>query len=204
VGIVFRFLGRLTEAREHQERALALYREIGARHSEGYALAALAEDSDAEGDAGAALRLAEESLALRREIGHGDGVAASLLKVGDLRRRRRETDAARSAFEESLRLSREQGRAAEVAQALVRLACLPGGDVKAAEEALTAAGAEADSAGLRFLLWQATGERAHLVAARRLLDESLARVPAEHHAAMLANVRVNREIVAACKAEGIA
>jgi hypothetical protein len=81
----------------------------------------------------------------------------------------------------------------------VHLACLPGGDAKAAAEALAAAGADAESAGLRFLLWQATGERAHLAAAKRLLDESFAKMPPEHHAAMLANVRVNREIAAAAK-----
>ena len=83
------------------------------------------------------------------------------------------------------------------------LACLPGGDARAAEEALAAAGADADSAELRFLLFQATGERAHLAAGKRLLEESLAKVPEEHHAAMLTNVRVNREIVAAAKEQGL-
>ena len=52
------------------------------------------------------------------------------------------------------------------------------------------------------LLWRATGDRTHLVEAKRLLDELLAKNPAEHHATMLANVRVNREIVAAWAAAG--
>jgi hypothetical protein len=53
------------------------------------------------------------------------------------------------------------------------------------------------------MLWKATGDRAHLAEAKRLLDEILAKNPPEHHAAMLRNVRVNREIVEACRAEGI-
>ena len=55
----------------------------------------------------------------------------------------------------------------------------------------------------RLLLWKATQDRAHLAEAKRLLDEALAKVPAEHHASMLANVRVNREIAAAAKAQGL-
>ena len=55
------------------------------------------------------------------------------------------------------------------------------------------------SAELRWLLFRATGDPAHLAAAKRLLDEALAKVPVEHHAAMLANLRVNREIERARK-----
>lgn len=90
-----------------------------------------------------------------------------------------------------------------MAAALVQLACLPGGDARSAEESLAAAEAEADTPEMRHLLWQATGARAHLVAAKRKLDEALAKVPPKHHAAMLANVRVNREIAAAAKELGI-
>ena len=42
---------------------------------------------------------------------------------------------------------------------------------------------------------------AYLREARRLLDELLSKNPKEHHESMLTNVRVNREIVAACRAE---
>jgi hypothetical protein len=55
----------------------------------------------------------------------------------------------------------------------------------------------------RHLLWRATGDRTHLVAAKRLLDESVANVDAETRASMLANLRVNREIAAAAKAAGL-
>ena len=53
----------------------------------------------------------------------------------------------------------------------------------------------------RFLLWKATGDRAHLEEAKRLLDESLANVPEEYHEAMLTNLRGNREIMAAWNGE---
>ena len=55
---------------------------------------------------------------------------------------------------------------------------------------------------MRWLLYQATGDRAHLEAAKRLLDEALARVPAEYHESMCRNRRVNREILEAWEAQG--
>jgi hypothetical protein len=56
---------------------------------------------------------------------------------------------------------------------------------------------------VRNLLWQATRDRAHLVEAKRLLDDLVAHAPPEDRESMLANVRTNREIVEACKAEGL-
>ncbi len=185
------------------EQALGLAKEIDARRAEGYALHALGDLADERGDVAEALRLTEESLTLRRRIGDGDGIARSLIEIAELHRRSGDAESARTALEEALRLSREQGRAAQAAHALAILACLPRGDAAAAVAALAAAGTDADTAGVRWLLWEATGDRTHLAAAKRLLDESLAKVPAEHHAAMLANVRANREIAAAAKAAGL-
>ncbi len=73
----------------------------------------------------------------------------------------------------------------------------------AAEAALADAGEISDDPGVRLLLWEATGDRAHLEKAKRLLDESLANVPEEYHEAMLTNLRVNREITAACREQGL-
>ena len=53
----------------------------------------------------------------------------------------------------------------------------------------------------RLLLWKATGDRAHLEVAMRLLDDALWRVPDEHHESMCRNLRVNREILAASSGE---
>ena len=54
---------------------------------------------------------------------------------------------------------------------------------------------------VRSLLFRATGDRAHLDEAKRLLDESLANVPEEYHESMLTNLRLNREIMAAWNGE---
>jgi hypothetical protein len=90
-----------------------------------------------------------------------------------------------------------------VALALALFACLPGGDAGAAVAAtLAEAGEPGDSPYIRWLLFQATGDRAHLAETKRRLDASLAKVPAEHHAAMLTNLRLHREIVAAAAAAG--
>jgi serine/threonine protein kinase/tetratricopeptide (TPR) repeat protein len=197
-------LGAAALARQRLEESLSLCREIGARSQEGFALARLADVSDEEGDLAGALGLAGESLALRRTIGHGHGVAESLVLVADLHQRSGEAETARSELTEALQLLHEHGRADEAALALAMLACLSGGDAREAVAALAEAGADKDSARVRWLLWQATRDRSHLVAAKRLLDELLAKVPAEHHAAMLANVRLHREIVAAARDNGLA
>jgi tetratricopeptide (TPR) repeat protein len=126
--------------------------------------------ADEDGDAAEALRRAEESLALRREIGHDDGVADSLVEIGDLRRRAGDAAGARAALDEALTLARAHGSKPQVALCLALLATLPGGDAKAALAALAEAGEAGDSAKIRFLLWQAAHDRAHLVEAKRLLD----------------------------------
>jgi tetratricopeptide (TPR) repeat protein len=221
LGSVFYSLGRQAEAQSHYERHLALARETGDRRAEGFALTGLALAADERGDSAAARRFAEEALLLRRGIGHGGGVVDSLLQLADLFSRTGEIEAARIALDEALPLARAQGDAAEVAYGLALLAALPGGDSttegltrppggESRSAAALAALAEAgdgigvsEAAQIRLLLWRSTRDRAHLGEAKRILDEALAKVPAAHHEAMLANVRVNREIVAACKDAGL-
>ena len=139
---------------------------------------------------------------MRRGIGHGDGIADSLIELGDLHRRAGDAEAARTALDEAVSLSREQGRPPQIALALAMLACLPDGDAGAAVTALGDAGETGDSPRLRWLLHQATGDRAHLAEAKRLLDESLGKVPVEYHESMLTSLRVNRDIVAAWEEHG--
>ncbi len=195
-------LGDVAAARRVFEEALALCRKIRARYPESFALAGLADVAAEEGDDAAALRLAQEALSLRREIGHAATVADSLIQAAEFLRRTGDPAAARAAAEEALASHRELGNAPNIAHDLALLACLPGGDPAAAARAIADGGADADSPSVRWLLWLATGDRSHLAAARRLLDAALAKVPAEHHVAMLASVRLNREIVAACSAGG--
>ena len=194
-------LGDRTRARTALEASVALCREIGARYPEGYGLLGLGRLADEEGDAALALQLTQESLDVRRSMGHGEGIADTLIELGDLRARAGNEDAARKALDESVALSRDQGRKAQVALAQALLACLPGGDADAALAALGDLDEHGDSPRLRWLLFRATGDRAHLEEAKRLLDESLANVPEEYHESMLTNLRVNREIMAAWKTE---
>jgi hypothetical protein len=56
---------------------------------------------------------------------------------------------------------------------------------------------------VRFLLWQATHDRAHLAEAKRLLDFMVEHAPPDCRESMLANVRLHREIAAAAKAAGL-
>jgi hypothetical protein len=67
----------------------------------------------------------------------------------------------------------------------------------AALEAGEAGAPTGDAMEARFLLWQATRDRAHLVEAKRLLDFLVEHAPPECRETMLANVRLHREIVAA-------
>ena len=195
-------LGDAVLARRDLEASLALCREIGTRYPEGYALLGLGFVADEEGDSATALRRTEESVALRREIAHGDGVAGSLVAIGDLRRRAGDADAARAALDEALALARAQEDKPKAAHCLALLANLPGGDA----QAVVAAAAEAGDLGehalpVRLLLWQATRDRAHLAEAKRLLDFRVEHAPPECRGPMLANVRIHREIVAACRAD---
>jgi tetratricopeptide (TPR) repeat protein len=200
-------LGDAGRAREHLERSLAICRQIGARYPEAYALAGLGSVADEEGDTVTARARFEEALAIRREIGHADGVASSQLVLGNLLRREGDIDGARDALEAVVSSARAQGDQAQLASGLAILALLPGGDARSAEEAFAEAGATLpveDALRIRARLWQATRDRAHLGEAKKLLDFLVENAPEESRGPMLANVRLHREIVAACKAEGIA
>jgi tetratricopeptide (TPR) repeat protein len=199
-------MGQPAQARADLESSLEICREIGTRYPEGYALHCLGSVADETGDAARAFARTEEALALRREIGHADGVAASLSQLGSLRRRAGDAESARTAFEESVSLSRSQGRKAQIALGLAGMATLPAGDARVAEEALEDAGATlaaGDAVQIRFLLWQATRDRAHLAEAKRLLDFLVAHAPSDSRGPMLANFRLHREIAEAAARLGV-
>ena len=147
--------------------------------------------------------LAGEALALRRTIGHTDGVAESLIQLGELRWRAGETGAACEALKEAAGLlCQEQQHSGELARARALLACLPDGDVEAAEAALQEAGEAGNTPQTRYYLWQATGKPEHLAEAKRLLDHLVEHAPEEYRESMLKNVRLNREIMEAWKEHG--
>ncbi len=200
LGELWLVLGDRTRARETLERSGAISREAGSPYSEAYAIQHLGSLADQEGDTVRAVQLMQESLAVRRRAGHGDGIADSLTQIADLRWRAGDIEGARAALEESLAVSRGRRAGAVLAQAM--LACLPGGDVNAAVAVGAAAGQSKHSLRTQWLLWRATGGPVYLVEARRLLDEQLSYAPSRHHEAMLANVPLHRDIVAASEAHG--
>ncbi|MHC4940943.1 MAG: serine/threonine-protein kinase [Planctomycetota bacterium] len=195
-------LGQLERARDALERCLELCSQIGTRYPQGYALRALADVAEAEGDGAAALEHANAALALRRDLGHGDGVADSLIQVGELRMQVGEPDAARPVFREARDLLREQGRVGEVAHVEALLACLPDGDADAACAAFEAAGESGDSLQVRFALWKATGDRTHLEEANRRLGAQVAQAPEEYRESMIARVPLHRAIASAADEGG--
>jgi tetratricopeptide (TPR) repeat protein len=203
LGPIWLQLGDVARAREALSASAALCRETGARWPEGYALHGLAEVADADGDAALALRLHEEALALRRSNGFDGVVADSLLEIGALRRRAGDADGARAALDEAVALVRNQRRPQELALGLALLACLPGGNAATAIAALATAGSGIDSPRVRFLLWEATRDRVHLVEAKRLLDHLVAHAPPAHRESMLANVSLHREIAEAARANAV-
>ncbi|MCG3133352.1 MAG: Serine/threonine-protein kinase PknD [Planctomycetes bacterium] len=198
--------GDLAGARRDFADAVAICREIRHPYPEGYGLAGLAAVADEEGDAEEAVRLASESLALRRRIGHGIGVTDSLLRLARARRRAGDPDGARAAAAEAMALARTQDDSATTAICAALLAAAGAGDADEAEALLVAAGASLDvghSMAARFDLWQASRRREHLAEAKRLLDDWVAHAAPECREAMLANVRLHRDITVACGSAGM-
>jgi len=140
------------------------------------------------------------------EIGHRHLAAATPLALGSLRAGAGDEEGGRESLVAARSLAKDVGIAGVETLARCELALLAGGD---AEDALAAFAEHEERLdaeerrSARFLLWRATGDRTHLEEAKRLLDESLANVPAEYHEAMLTNLRLNREIMAAWRGERI-
>jgi hypothetical protein len=115
-------------------------------------------------------------------------------------------DDARADFDAALALAREISHPGIELIASAHLARLSGAEVPPALEVLRAnegrSGPEI-RASARFLLWQATRDRVHLVEAKRLLDFLVEHAPPECRGPMLRNVRLHREIDAAAKEAGI-
>jgi serine/threonine protein kinase/tetratricopeptide (TPR) repeat protein len=204
-GIFAMYCGRPADSRERLERALALSREIGSRYVEGLALQYLASLSDDAGDVVAAERLLVEALEVRRAIGARGGEADTLCVLGALRARLGRTAEARADLEAALAIAREV-QPGLVPLAAASLACLPGGDVAAALQALAAheSGATvADAMQARLLLWRKTGDRSLLEEANRSLTRVLASARPEEREAMLGGFPLYRDVAEAARANGL-
>jgi hypothetical protein len=128
-------------------------------------------------------------------------VASAHLQLGAIRAETGDVDGARESLTAARDLAVKSGILGIETTARCRLACLPGGDPRDALAALAENGERigaGDHMVVRWLLFRTTGERAHLDEARRLLDEAVAPVDEETRESMLANLRLYREIMAAC------
>lgn len=203
---VLHLLGRLAEAHDQAERSLALSRETGDPADEAVALQhvgnVLRETGDVPGTEAQLVRC----LGICEQIGHRQLAAATHRKLGSLWASVSDVDRARASLTTARDLARALGAPGDETLARCELALLPGGDpsdavaaVAAHEEKLEAA----ERIEARHLLWRATGSRGDLAEAKRLLDASLAPLSEDDRATAQANVRVNREVMAAARAAGL-
>jgi tetratricopeptide (TPR) repeat protein len=197
LGGIFSELGMGEEARARLEASLALTRRHGIRLGEAHALLALADAHALAGADDALLARYEEALAVRREAGAGVDVSAFLLGIGGLLIRRGELERARPYVEQAW--SARSDIQLEFL-AVSHAALLPGADVPHAVERaleLERHATVSNRMTCRFLLWQATGEIAHLIEAYRLLMHLREHAPPEARESILTGVPLHREIVAA-------
>ena len=144
------------------------------------------------------------SLAVCAEIALRDLEAATHLALGSLRAAAKDEEGGRESLVAARSVAADVGIAGVETLARCELALLPGGDAADALAAFTEhderLSAE-ERREARWLLFRATGDRTHLEEAKRLLDESLANVTDEDRERMCRNLRLNREIMAAWRAE---
>lgn len=204
-GPALAMLGDPERARASLIEARAIAVEIRARNLEGAAIRGLGAIAEQIGDSDEAERLYREALDLSRSSADRGGQVLTLVALGALVASRGRADEAR----ELLVGAQEMAGAADVPNekvlAAVRLALLPGGD-KA--RALASFGDEGTRMGHRermeacYLLWQATGDTAHLEAAVRHLGEMRQWAPAQHREAMVRAVPLHRAILEAWRSFG--
>ncbi len=144
-------------------------------------------------------------IALCEEIGARHLAAGTHLALGSLRAAAREAVGGREALAAARDLAAEIGVPGYETLARCELALLPGGDAQDALAAFTENEERLKTGERRealYLLWKATGDRAHLEEAKRLLDESVAHVDDDTRKSMLTNLRLHRDIVAAWEEHG--
>jgi tetratricopeptide (TPR) repeat protein len=192
-------LGEPEEASRHFHAAMRLCIETGARYVQGRALHGLAERSAAGTEPAKAFRRAKRAVQLRRAIDDRAGLAKSLLLVGRLRTMAGAVKAAREAFEEARTLAGDLDLPVERVLAACHLASLPGGDVDAGRTELAERERRleiGDRMEARILLFRASGDAAHLVEAKRLLDHVVLHASPERRDAVVAEVPLHRSVAA--------
>jgi serine/threonine protein kinase/tetratricopeptide (TPR) repeat protein len=195
--------GALSAAVEALETALVAFRETGHVDWEAFVLHEIGGVAERRGDLDGAARRFDESLRIRREVRNEGEVAETLVALGRVRLAQNRSDLARAPLEEALRTSRNIDQAFSAVLAAAYLARLPGGDASVASETFAKFGARVPprhAIEARFVLWQVTGDRAHLDEAARLLAFLVEHAPPDLRAGVVANVPLHRAIAAAARA----
>ncbi len=124
LGVVRRLSGDLVGAADAQARALTIYREIGSRHDEAWALNHYAATIAAQGDLPRALALYEQALRMNRELNKPDSQALALEGLGECHLTAGETATGAAALSEALTIYQRLGMATDAERVRTRLATL--------------------------------------------------------------------------------
>jgi tetratricopeptide (TPR) repeat protein len=199
LGQVDLVLGRPERAKDHIERALAVAREVGMPREVASALLGLADMAAETGEPGHARELAREARALYRELGEMECEAGVRLTLARLARDAGNEAEAISQLDAAVECSRAANDESHEVLCVAARAGLAGGDVDQAVRLFEERRAKM-SMPIRmraaFLLFQATGDPAHLSDARALLATMRQHAPPEDRATMCEHCRLHREILA--------
>jgi tetratricopeptide (TPR) repeat protein len=103
------FQSDFAAARQSFEKCLALWRSVGDRRGEGYALNNLGLTASRQGDLDGASRYYEQALAIMRDAGEQRGIVNALHNLGSVARLRDDLPAARRLLEEGLAVAEALG-----------------------------------------------------------------------------------------------
>ncbi len=198
LAIQLAILGRPDEACALHERQIVLCREIAHAHGEASALVSLALAHVGAGRFETALEPCRRGTELAQRLGARGLVASGEQLLGDTLHALGRADEARAHFAAATELATQVGSAMESVISALLAARLPGGDVAAAR-ALYLAHRERLALRARMhaehLMYQLTGERAHLDAAWERLRHVRDHAPVEYRASMLVHQPIHRAIV---------
>jgi tetratricopeptide (TPR) repeat protein len=192
-------------AREHLEAAVSLAQEVGFRSLEPEGPLALAELAVVEGDDARADERFRKAVEHARALGTTREIARALTAHGGFLARAGRSAEALPVLEEAQRLAAASDTASAIALAACHRALCEPDHAAAAAEAFAAEAPRLDAGDrllAHYLLWRGTGEPAHLVEARRLLDAAAASTPEALRESMLTQVPLHRDIVRKSDAAG--
>ncbi len=199
-GLIYSVLGQFALARQDLEEALVIRRQQGSRITESYLLHELGELAEREGDLEGAVRFLEEAARVRREAGERRLYPLTLVAQGRVAAARGDSALAVAKLDAAIAQGRELKLAMPCVVGGAYRALFPGGDAKAALDALREYDPrlrERERYEARFVLWQATQDRVHLDEAHRLLMDLRDHAPEECRETMIDRVPLHRAIVTA-------